>query len=242
MQAFGAARLDRAGHTRLVQRLADQLRSLYDYCKVRSLRRIEIEHEVVGVLRMGGLEEGDVVLHGTLVGEPEQRTAVVTQGVRDFPSRRLRPDRHPGHPVRCVLGKVLLHEPRLAWADSDDRQRPVSQAGKDASVYGVEVVDQVPLCRARPIEQFLIQVGKRDVLWQFASGAHGSIITGACPRRWTPALPLPDSSPGSGTPLDAAATARPAAAPGSGRSPAPSNIGCGTGTPAEARSGWAHRR
>ena len=85
-----------------------------------------------------GPDQRGVVLHGALVGEPQQGAAVVAERVGHLAPGGLRPQRHGPHPRRGVLGHVLLHERRLAAQHPDHRQRPVPQLGDD------------PVARPRP--------------------------------------------------------------------------------------------
>ena len=126
MHALGAARFNSTSYARLVQRLTDQMGSLHNHTERRSLRRIKIKYEIVGMDRITHAEERDVVLQGALIGKPEQGPAVITQGVLDFAPRGIGPDGHPLHPLRRVFGKVLLHERRLPGSDADDRQWPIT--------------------------------------------------------------------------------------------------------------------
>ena len=111
-------------------------------------------------VRPVGQHESRVVLHRALVGEPQQRAAVVAQRVRHFPLRGLRPELHRTNPVGGVLRDVLLHERLLTAVDPDHRQRPVLQLGDDPVANTVEVVEQVPLGRVRAFEQRLVEIGQ----------------------------------------------------------------------------------
>src|SRR6266571_3892191 len=124
-------------------------------------RWVDVKHEVGGAVPSIGADQGWVVLHSPLVGEPQQSATVVAQGVGHLPFRGLRPKRHCLHPRRGVLGNVLLHERRLAAEHPYYRQRPVAQHRDDAVTHLVQVVHQVPLGRVRPIEQRLVEVGQR---------------------------------------------------------------------------------
>ena len=68
------------------------------------------------------------------------------------------------HPLGGVLGQVLLHEGVLTPQDPDHRQRPVPQGREDPIAYRVEVVDQIALGRAGPVEQRLVEVGQRHAV------------------------------------------------------------------------------
>ena len=127
-----------------------------------AVRRVEVEHQMRRSIGTIGAHQRRVVLDGPLVGEPQQRPAVVAQRVGHLALRRLGPQRHRAHPVRRVLRHVLLHERVLAAMHADHRQRPVAEHGQDAVRHGVEVVDEVALRRAGAVEQRLIEVGERD--------------------------------------------------------------------------------
>ena len=70
-------------------------------------------------------------------------------------------DRNRPNPVRGVLRDVLLHERRRPEPDPDDGQRSLLQPGQDRIADGVEVIDEVALGRARPVEQRLVQMSER---------------------------------------------------------------------------------
>ena len=99
---------------------------------------------------------------------------------------------HRRHPLRRVLRDVLLHERLLPAVHADHRQRPVAQLGQDAVGHRVEVVDEVALGRAGPVEQRLIEVRERDAV-PFLAGGHppflpGQRSTDATNRRYEQAL------------------------------------------------------
>src|SRR5215211_5140822 len=125
---------------------------------------------------MGRPEKGHVIFDRSLIGKPEQRRAVIAQGVRNFPSRRFSPDRYPGHPFRCIARQVLLHERRLARANPDHRERSTLKARNDPSRYCLEVVDQIALGRAGAVKELLIKVSERNAVSIFARTTHESII------------------------------------------------------------------
>ena len=160
VHALGAARLHRALQTDIGQGLAHQVGRPDSHREGVGVGRVEIEHEMGHTVGTGRQHEGRVVLHGALVGEPDQRAAVVAQRVRHVPLRRLGPELHRGHPRRRVLRDVLLHEGVPATVDADDRQRPVLQRGDDPLAHAVEVVDEVPLGGAGTVEQRLVEVGQ----------------------------------------------------------------------------------
>ena len=114
------------------------------------LRGIEIQHEVGGVSPDTGPHQHRVVLDRPLVAEPQQRTPVVAQRIGDLAPGRLGPQRHRRHPVRRVLGHVLLHERGLAAQHPDHRQWPVPQRRDDRVSHGVQIVHQVALGRPAP--------------------------------------------------------------------------------------------
>ena len=138
------------------------------------VRRVEVEHQVRHAVGTLDAHEGRVVLDGALVGEPQQRAAVVAQRVGHVPLRRLGPQLHRAHPRRRVLRDVLLHEGFLAAVDPDHRQRPVFEHGKDPVAHRVQVVHQVPLGRVGAVEQRLVEVGQRHPVPLFTTvlGAH----------------------------------------------------------------------
>ena len=94
-----------------------------------------------------------VVLDRPLVGEPQQRAAVVAERVGHVALGGLRPEPHGLHPVGRVLRDVLLHERLLAPVHPDHRQRPVLELGEDPVAHAVEVVDQVALGGLGPVEE-----------------------------------------------------------------------------------------
>jgi hypothetical protein len=103
-----------------------------------------------------------VVLDGPLVGEPQQRARLLGQRVVHLPLRRLRPRPDRRDPVGGVRGQVLLHERPLPEPGPHHRQRPPGQLGEDPVGDGVEVVDEVALGGAGPVEQLLVEVGQLD--------------------------------------------------------------------------------
>ena len=71
-----------------------------------ALGRVEVEHEMGHVVGTVDAHERRVVLDRALVGEPQQRAAVVAQRVRHLALRRLGPDRAPCAPTRaCTSGR-----------------------------------------------------------------------------------------------------------------------------------------
>ena len=105
-----------------------------------------------------------VKLHCALVGQPQQRSAVIAQCVRHVALRRLSPQLHSRHPRRRVLGKVLLHERALAGPHPDHRQRPVGERRDHPVGDSVEIIDQIALRRIRALEQRLIEVRQLDAV------------------------------------------------------------------------------
>src|SRR6266436_138642 len=79
-----------------------------------------------------GADQGRVILDRPLVGEPQQRPAIVAERVLNLATRGLRPLRDRAYPGRRVLGEVLLHEGVLAAQHPDDRQRPVAPASANS--------------------------------------------------------------------------------------------------------------
>ena len=161
VHALRPAGLDRAGQAGPGQRLADQVGGADGEGEGVPGRRVDVEHQVGGMVQLTGQGQRRVILHRPLVREPQQRAAVVAQRVGHLTSRCLRPQRHRPHPRRRVLGHVLLHERRLAAEHPDDRQRPVPQDCDDLVSHRVQVVHQIPLGRLRAVEQGLVQVGQR---------------------------------------------------------------------------------
>src|SRR5579859_6787857 len=125
-------------------------------------RRVDVQDQIGRPVRVPGQEQVGVVLDRALVGEPHQRAPVVAERVPDLPLGRHGPHGHGADPRRRVVRHVLLHERRLPAAHPDHRQRPVGQPRHDKRGHRVQVVDQVALGRARPVEQRLVEVGQRD--------------------------------------------------------------------------------
>ena len=163
VQALGAAGLHRAGQPGVGQRLADEVRRP-DRERERAVRGrgIDVEDQMRLPVPAPGADQRRVVLDRPLVGEPQQRPAVVAQRVLDLAPRGLRPLRDRAYPGRRVLGEVLLHEGVLAAQHPDHRQRPVAQPGDHRHRDRVEVVDEIALGRASTVEQRLVEVGERD--------------------------------------------------------------------------------
>jgi hypothetical protein len=164
VDALGPARLHGALEPQLVERLVDQVGDADDQPEVAALGRIEVDHQVGDAVGPVDPQQGRVVLDGPLVGEPQQRAAVVADGVGHVALGGLGPEAHRADPVGRVLGDVLLHERLLPAVHPDHRQRPVLQDGHDAIAHLVEVVDQIALRRVGPVEQRLVEVGELDPL------------------------------------------------------------------------------
>ncbi len=173
VEPLGAAGLHRAGKADIGQCLADRLGGADRHRERIGFWWVEVEHEVGDPIRPIDAHQGGVILDRTLVGEPQQRPAVVAQRVRHVPLRRLGPPAHRAHPVGRVLRHVLLHEGFLAAMDADDRQRPVLEHGKDPVADGVEVVHEVTLRRTGAIEKGCVQVRQRDAIAGFVVGLRG---------------------------------------------------------------------
>ena len=156
--------LTRAGQPEIGQRLADEAGRPHGHRERVALGRVEVEHEVGHVLAVVDAQQRGVVLDGALVGEPQQRAAVVAERVGHLPLGRLRPEPHRAHPLGRVLRHVLLHEGLLAPVDPDHRQRPVGEHGEDPVADAVEVVDQVPLGGSGAVEERLVEVGQRHAV------------------------------------------------------------------------------
>ena len=138
-------------------------------------RRVEVEHEMRGVVESVGEPERRVVLDGPLVGEPQQRPTVVAERVGDGALRSRCPERDRGHPIRRVLRHVLLHERRLIAGRPDDGQRSVTQHGQQPIAHTIEVVDELPLGGAGTLVQRLIQVRQLDPIANFGDAATTAI-------------------------------------------------------------------
>jgi hypothetical protein len=122
-----------------------------------------------------GPEQRRVVFDGALVGEPEQRSAVVAQRIGDLTLRALRPHLHRRHPIRGVLRNVLLHERCLTTQDAHHRQRAVPQLKDHALTDRIEVVNEIAFARPGAIEQLLIEVREPNAL-SYLVGAHRFIV------------------------------------------------------------------
>ena len=79
MQTFGAAGFHRPLETDIRQRLADEPGHPDDHPKRVGTGRVEVEHHMSGCPWLTGMDQGHVVLHCPLVGEPKQRAPVVTE-------------------------------------------------------------------------------------------------------------------------------------------------------------------
>ena len=101
-----------------------------------------------------------MVLHRPLVREPQQRAPVVAERVRDLALGRLRPDRNRPNQSGVYFGTFFCMNGAVP-ADPDDGQRSLLQPGQDRIADGVEVIDEVALGRARPVEQRLVQMSER---------------------------------------------------------------------------------
>lgn len=162
VHALGTARLHRSRQAGVGQRLPDETSGADGQAERVPVRRVDVEHQMRGLVPMPDAHQRQVVFHGALIGEPQQRTAVVAQRVRHLAPGRLRPQPYPRHPRRGVFRQVLLHERGLAAQHPHDRQRPIRQVRHEPLPDGVQVVDQVALGRLRPLEQRLVEVGERN--------------------------------------------------------------------------------
>src|ERR1039458_2416483 len=156
------------GQPRINKRLPDKKSGRHRLPERSPLRRIDIQDHLRGPVLLARQDQRRVVLHRPLVGEPQQGAPVVAQRVPHLAVRRLRPQRYEADPRRRGLRQVLLHKRPLTGPDPDDRQRPVPQFRQDEPRDGLQVLHQVPLGRARLVEQRLVQVSQRDV---FGHGA-----------------------------------------------------------------------
>ena len=92
--------------------------------KSRALGWIEVHHQEIGLVRVRQPEEGDVVLHGALVGEPQQRPDVtLTTGYeisrRDASAQIAVRDNQSG----VYFGRFFCMNAGWPATDSDDRER-----------------------------------------------------------------------------------------------------------------------
>ncbi len=171
VDALGPTGLHPALQPRVGQRLADQVGRSHGHREAGGVGWVEVEHEVGGAVGLVGPTQCRVILDRPLVGEPQQRAAVVAQGVRHLALGRLRPELHGAHPCRRVLRDVLLHERLLAPVYPDDRQRPILQLGQDQLAHAVQILHQVSFRRPGALEQRLVEVGELDgVAFRRAAG------------------------------------------------------------------------
>ena len=120
--------------------------------------RIQVEHQVGGPVPGVGPHQRRVVLDGPLVGEPQQGSPIVAQGVGNLALGAFRPQLDGRHPVRRVPGQVLLHERRLATQYPDHRERPIAQVCDQPVTQRLEVLQEAALRGPGVREQRLIQV------------------------------------------------------------------------------------
>ena len=163
VQALRTAGLDGRGQPGAGQRLTDEPRRGDGHAERRALRRVEVEDQLRCVI-VAQADQGRVVLDRALVGEPQQRPAVVAQGVGDVALGGVRPDGGPRDPLRGVAGQVLLHERRLARPHAHDRERPLLQLRQDPVGHRVEVVDDLALGDAGAVEGGGVEAAQRDAL------------------------------------------------------------------------------
>ena len=177
---FAPLVLTEPGEPGIGEHRAHEMRDLHRHRERFSFRRVEVHHEMGHALGVVHLRERGVELDGPLVPEPDQRAAVVAQRVRDVALRRLGPDAHRAHPRRRVLRHVLLHERLLTAVDPDHRERTILEHRDDPVADAVEIVDEIPLGRARPVEQRLIEVRQRHALARLlALSAHRGLTLAA---------------------------------------------------------------
>ena len=74
------------------------------------------------------------------------------------------------------FGTFFCMNALLTAVDADHREWPVAQLGQDAVGHRVQVVDEIALGRASPVEQRLIEVRERDA-FPFLTGGHPSFLT-----------------------------------------------------------------
>jgi len=162
MQALGPAGFDGGLQSGFRERLTSQLGGRYGERERVGVWWIYVEYQMRRAVPFADLEERRVILHGTLIGEPEQGPAVVAEPIGDLSLRGLGPQRRFRYPRRGVLGEVLLHERRLTAQHPDHGQRPVRQSRDNSCTDGVEVLDKIPLGRVGALEQRLIEIGQLD--------------------------------------------------------------------------------
>nr|BFE69008.1 hypothetical protein GCM10020092_023090 [Actinoplanes digitatis] len=81
VHALRPAGLHGAGHARVGERLPDQTGRPHDHVERAALRRIQVHDQVGGAVALVDGHQRRVVLDRALVGEPQQRAAVVAEGV-----------------------------------------------------------------------------------------------------------------------------------------------------------------
>ena len=126
VDAFRTAGFHRPGEIDIGECLANEVRDLNDSAEGRSLRRIEVQHQMGHLIRMVHPHERRVILDRALVREPQQGPPVVAERVGHLALRSICPQRNRLHPVRRVLRDILLHERFLSSMHTDHRQGPVA--------------------------------------------------------------------------------------------------------------------
>jgi hypothetical protein len=165
VQPLGAAGLHRSGEPDIGQRLAHRMSGSDRHRERIGLRRVEVEHQVGDAIRPIDAHQGGVILDRPLVGEPQQRPAVVAQRVRHVPVRRLGP-----HAVTVRTQSGVYFGTFFCMKASWPRCTRMTDSGRSSSTgrirsrTRVEVLHQVPLRRAGSVEQGLVQVRQRNAL------------------------------------------------------------------------------
>src|SRR5215471_9929488 len=149
------------------------------------VRRIQVEHELVGPVKRAEMAEENVQFNACLVGEVDQRGGLVADDVAHGPV--LLAHLGPAHPVRKVPGDVLLHDALAGdavWIAVHD-QRPVPQIGDDRGSHLPVVLDEISLADPVIREEQLVGACHLD------ADVIRAVTALACHRRL---LPIPCAS------------------------------------------------
>jgi hypothetical protein len=118
LHPLAARDLREALHAECPEELPDTQRHLAALAQARRRTGIEVEDEHGRLLHPHRPGERGVELQGSKLRHPDQRRAVLAEAEVDLTGATVDVDRRRLHPVRAVLGAVLLEERGVRFADA----------------------------------------------------------------------------------------------------------------------------